>query len=221
MRIVLFIVFAFLAPALASAQDASKPNILVIWGDDIGYWNVSYNNDGMMGYLTPNIDRIANEGMRFTDFYSGAPVCSASRAALLTGSYCDRAGVTDVLFPNRRRQGLHPDEQTVAEVLQGAGYATACIGKWHLGDEPQFLPTRQGFDRYFGIPYSNDMSIARDGKKGPPLMRDEEIVEHPAEHVVGDRPIGEGPGVALGADCGENVHARSLAVQLGGHQSVV
>lgn len=174
------VVLSWLAACVVAQE--KQPNFVLIFTDDQGYQDVGCY--GSPDIATPNLDRMAREGMRFTDFYSGAPVCSASRAALLTGSYCDRVGVTGVFFPNRKRQGLHPDEQTVAEVLKGAGYATACIGKWHLGDEPHFLPTRQGFDRYFGIPYSNDMRIKRDGKSGPPLMRDTEIVEHPANQAT-------------------------------------
>jgi len=158
------------------------PNFVLIFTDDQGYQDVGCF--GSPKIKTPNLDRMAAEGRRFTDFYVGAPVCSASRASLMTGCYCARVSVTGVFFPNRSRRGLHPDEITVAEVLKSKGYATACVGKWHLGDEPPFLPTRQGFDSYFGIPYSNDMSITRGDKKGPPLMRNEEIVEHPAQQAT-------------------------------------
>ena len=97
-------------------------------------------------------------GMRFTDFYVASPVCSASRAALLTGCYPYRVGVPKVFFPNRGHQGLDPKHVTMAEMLKSVGYATAAVGKWHLGDEVEFLPTNQGFDSYYGIPYSNDMT---------------------------------------------------------------
>lgn len=162
-----------------AAEPDRPPNFVIIFTDDQGYQDVGCF--GSPDIKTPNLDRMAAEGVKFTDFYVGAPVCSASRATLMTGCYCARVSVTGVFFPNRRRQGLHPDEITIAEVLKPCGYATACVGKWHLGDEKPFLPTRQGFDSYFGIPYSNDMSIERDGHRGPPLMRDEQIVEHPAE----------------------------------------
>ncbi|NQU20436.1 MAG: sulfatase [Candidatus Nealsonbacteria bacterium] len=165
-----------------STAAEKPPNFVLIFADDQGYQDVGCF--GSPKIKTPALDRMAKEGRRFTDFYSAAPVCSASRAALMTGCYCARVGVTGVFFPNRSRQGLNPDEVTVAEVLKTRGYATACVGKWHLGDEKQFLPTRQGFDSYFGIPYSNDMSITRDGRRGPPLMRDEEIVEHPADQTT-------------------------------------
>jgi len=158
------------------------PNFVLIFTDDQGYQDIGCF--GSPKIKTPNLDRMAEEGMRFTDFYCGAPVCSASRAALMTGCYCARVSVTGVFFPNRSHRGLNPEEITVAEVLKTRGYATACVGKWHLGDEKVFLPTRQGFDSYFGIPYSNDMSITRDGRRGPPLMRDEEIVEHPAQQAT-------------------------------------
>jgi arylsulfatase A-like enzyme len=141
--------------------------------------------------------------MRFTVFYSNCPVCSGSRAALLTGCHYQRVSMNPVLFPNAKI-GLHPDEVTIAEVLKAQGYATACIGKWHLGHLPQFLPTRQGFDYYYGIPYSNDMSIdpamklaadvvLREGmtpqriaseppkRNWVPLMRGEEVIEYPAD----------------------------------------
>ena len=184
------VTLALLAGGLAVGQPASAkddatkklPNFVLMFTDDQGYQDIGCF--GSPDIKTPNLDKMAEEGMKFTDFYVGAPVCSASRASLMTGCYCARVGVTGVFFPNRSRRGLHPDETTVAEVLKTKGYATACIGKWHLGDEKPFLPTRQGFDSYFGIPYSNDMRIKRGGKSGPPLMRDEEIVEHPADQAT-------------------------------------
>jgi len=162
--------------------------------DDQGYQDVGCF--GSPNISTPNLDRMANEGMRFTDFYSAASICSPSRAALLTGCYPPRVGITKVLFPNDRI-GLNPDEVTIADVLKARGYATACIGKWHLGHLPEFLPTRNGFDYYFGIPYSNDMDKV-EGKNqdldrawwerditpwNVPLMRNEEIIERPAKQT--------------------------------------
>ena len=143
------------------ASAASKPNIIIINVDDLGYADIGpYGSDND----TPHLDRMAREGRKLTSHYA-APVCSPSRAALMTGCYPKRAlPVPHVLFP-AAAVGLHPDERTVAEVLKDAGYATACIGKWHLGDQPEFLPTRQGFDYYFGLPYSNDMGPAADGAK--------------------------------------------------------
>jgi arylsulfatase A len=149
--------------APASAPGA-KPNFIVINIDDLGYADIGpYGSDNR----TPHLDRMAAEGRLLTSHYA-APVCSPSRAALLTGCYPKRAlPIPHVLFP-AGAVGLHPDEVTIADVLKQAGYATACIGKWHLGDQPEFLPTRQGFDYYFGIPYSNDMGPAADGAKSNP-----------------------------------------------------
>ena len=134
---------------------------------------------------TPNLDRLANEGMKLTSFYA-APLCTPSRAALLTGSYPKRVGLATgswhvVLMPGDEH-GLHPDEVTIAELMKTAGYRTACIGKWHLGDQPEFLPTRHGFDYYYGLPYSNDM--IPDNPLTPirnypplPLLRGEEVLK--------------------------------------------
>ena len=158
-----------------------KPNFIIIFTDDQGYQDIGCFGSPLI--RTPNLDRMAAEGMKFTDFYVAASVCSPSRAALLTGCYPPRVGVTRVLFP-RDNIGLHPDEITVADILKAQGYATACVGKWHLGHLPQFLPMRQGFDSYYGIPYSNDMRIKRGDKSGPPLMRNEDIIEHPANQAT-------------------------------------
>ena len=174
---------AALAP-LANAADATsrKPNFVIILADDLGYADLGCF--GSATIATPHLDRMAAEGTRFTDFYSASPVCTPTRAGLLTGCYPARVGLArGVLFPNAQT-GLNPDEVTVADMLKPLGYATACIGKWHLGDAPQFLPTKQGFDYYFGIPYSNDMRLNRDGKVGPPLMRNDQIIEHPANQAT-------------------------------------
>jgi arylsulfatase A len=139
-----------------------KPNFVVINIDDLGYADVGPFGSSLN--RTPNLDRMAEEGRKLTSFYA-APVCSPSRAALMTGCYPKRAlSIPHVLFP-AYDHGLSPEEITVAELLKQLGYATACIGKWHLGDQPEFLPTRQGFDYYFGLPYSNDMGPAEDGVK--------------------------------------------------------
>jgi len=137
------------APSPASAQ--SKPNILVIMGDDIGYWNLGYNNRGMMGYGTPNIDRIAREGMTFTDYYAQQS-CTAGRAAFITGQAPIRTGLTKVGIPGSPI-GLQPEDPTLAELLKPQGYATGQFGKNHLGDRNEFLPTRHGFDEFFGNLY--------------------------------------------------------------------
>lgn len=147
-------------PWLAGAAD--RPNFIVITIDDLGYADIG--PFGSTEHRTPHLDRMAREGRRLTSFYA-APVCSPSRAALLTGSYPKRAlPIPHVLFP-AGAVGLNPKEITVAEVLKDAGYATACIGKWHLGDQPGLLPVDQGFDYYLGIPYSNDMGTAPEGSK--------------------------------------------------------
>jgi len=158
-----------------------KPNFVVIFTDDQGYQDIGVFGAPLI--KTPNLDKMAAEGRKFTDFYVAASVCSPSRAALLTGCYPPRVGVTRVLFP-RDNTGLNPKEVTIADVLKRRGYATACIGKWHLGHLPEFLPRQQGFDYYYGIPYSNDMRIKRGDKSGPPVVRNEEIVEHPADQAM-------------------------------------
>ena len=138
---------------MAVAIAAPKPNVIVIFTDDQGYGDLGCY--GSPNIETPNIDRMASEGIRFTSFYA-APFCGPSRAQLMTGCYHARVSHSHNEGPGAPT-GLHPDEITVAEVLKGAGYTTMHIGKWHLGDAPQFLPTRQGFDRFFGLPFSNDM----------------------------------------------------------------
>jgi arylsulfatase A-like enzyme len=137
----------------ASAEQA--PNVVIILTDDQGYQDVGVY--GAEGYATPNLDQMAAEGMRFTSFYMAASACTPSRAALMTGSYPTRVGIPGVLMPGST-VGLNPEEVTIAELVKEEGYATAAVGKWHLGDHPKFLPTNHGFDHYFGIPYSNDMS---------------------------------------------------------------
>ena len=138
----------------SSGQKTKKPNFVVIFCDDAGYADVGCF--GAKGFETPNLDRMAAEGMRFTDFYAASALCSPSRAALMTGCYPPRVGIPRVLFPGSK-DGLNPDETTIAELLKPRGYATACFGKWHLGHHQKFLPTHHGFDEYFGLPYSNDM----------------------------------------------------------------
>lgn len=151
-----FMVFLLFAMSIQQLQAQSKilPNIIVIFMDDMGYGDLgSY---GAIGYKTPHLDKMAAEGMRFTNFYSAQPICTASRAGLITGCYPNRIGLTGALFPNSKI-GLNKDEETIGEVLKKKNYKTAIIGKWHLGDRKEFLPLQHGFDEYFGIPYSNDM----------------------------------------------------------------
>ena len=193
---------AIAAQLSAASEPVHKPNLIIIFTDDQGYEDLGCY--GSPKIKTPHIDKMANEGMRFTDFYSANSVCSPSRAALLTGCYPTRIGIPDVLFPHHDT-GLNPDETTIADVLKAKGYATQCIGKWHIGHKPDFLPTRQGFDAFYGLPYSNDMTLDpkaqfadhiqfREGqsletikvkknlkKDWVPLMRDEEVVEYPVD----------------------------------------
>ncbi len=182
-------IFAALLLGLAACRSAGAatepPNIVLIVCDNLGYGDVGCY--GSTVHRTPRLDRMAAEGMRFTHFYVTSGVCTPSRASLVTGCYPRRVNmhVSDtggkVLQPVSPK-GLHPDEITVAETLKAAGYATSIIGKWHLGDQPEFLPTRQGFDEYLGIPYSDDMT-QREGKPWPPLplMRNETVIEAPAD----------------------------------------
>ncbi len=181
--LLLWLVVLGLATVLPAAEAERAPNFVIIYCDDLGY-----NDIGPFGstkHRTPNLDRMAEEGRRFTDFYVTSGVCSPSRSSLMTGCYPKRVGLHQnekgqwVLFPGNHR-GLNPDEITIAEVLKKQGYATAIVGKWHLGDQPRFLPTRQGFDSYFGIPYSNDMGrLPYTNAKYPPLplMRNEKVIE--------------------------------------------
>lgn len=140
--------------AFQQTSHIDKPNVVIIFCDDVGYADVGVF--GAKGYKTPHIDRMAAEGVKFTDFYAAAPSCTPSRAALMTGCYPQRVGLPNVIGPNSK-VGISNSEKTIAEILKPLGYATACYGKWHLGDSPKFLPTRNGFDEYFGLPYSNDM----------------------------------------------------------------
>jgi len=163
-------------------QKERKPNFVVIFCDDLGYGDVGCF--GSKKHRTPNIDAMAKEGVRLTSFYVTSGVCTPSRSSLMTGCYPRRVNMhVDarggwVLFP-RGSKGLNPKEITIAEVLKKQGYATGIVGKWHLGDQKRFLPTRQGFDSYFGIPYSNDMGIGNGRRNYPPLplLRNETVIE--------------------------------------------
>ena len=171
----------------ANLVSAAPPNLVLIFCDDLGYGDLSCY--GSEKNPTPAIDALAEQGMRFTQFYSSSPVCTPSRASLMTGCYAQRVGMQEdatghwVLIP-RSRRGLDPKEVTFAEALKAEGYATACIGKWHLGDQPEHLPTRHGFDRYFGIPYSNDMQHKGRGDPPLPLMDNETVIEAPVDQVT-------------------------------------
>ena len=180
---------------------ASDPNFVIIFADDQGYGDLSCF--GSETIKTPNVDRLAEEGRKFTSFMVASPVCTPSRAALLTGCYPKRVGMHQhVLFPTSTK-GLNPSEHTIADHLKSQGYATACFGKWHLGHHPEVLPTSNGFDTYLGIPYSNDMNHPDNKGKpqgGPagmdilwkdpestltkwktPLIKNEEIIELPVD----------------------------------------
>jgi arylsulfatase A-like enzyme len=192
------ICLAFLSLSVRG-QESSKPNFVVIFCDDLGYGDLScFGNPSIK---TPYLDRMAAEGQKWTQFYVASPVCTPSRAGLLTGRYPIRNGMTSakrvVLFPDSAK-GLAPSEVTIAEVLREKEYATAAVGKWHLGHLPKFLPTNQGFDSYYGIPYSNDMDrvadapnyreMANDPNWYPdtnsynvPLMDGEKVIERPAD----------------------------------------
>ena len=131
---------------------AKKPNILILWGDDIGWWNISYNSRGQMGYRTPNIDRVANEGVAFTDYYAQQS-CTAGRAAFITGQNPIRTGLTKVGMPGADQSACMQDDPTMAELLKPMGYATGQFGKNHFGDRDEHLPTMHGFDEFFGNLY--------------------------------------------------------------------
>jgi arylsulfatase A len=172
------------------AAGAPRPNLIVINIDDLGYAEIGPFNGRNR---TPELDRMAREGRKLTSHYA-APVCSPSRAALMTGSYAKRAlPIRLVLFP-ASAFGLNPAELTVAEILKEAGYTTAMIGKWHLGDQPEFLPTRQGFETFYGLPYSNDMGPAADGIKSnrgaqPPVPRAGEASQPPLPLLENEKVI--------------------------------
>lgn len=191
---------AALFNCVGTAQ-ASNPNFVIIFADDQGYGDLSCFGSETID--TPNVDRLAQEGRKFTSFMVASPVCTPSRAALLTGCYPKRVGMHQhVLFPTSTK-GLNPSEHTIADHLKSQGYATACFGKWHLGHHPEVLPTSNGFDTYLGIPYSNDMNHPDNKGKpkgGPagmdilwkdpestltkwktPLIKDEEIIELPVD----------------------------------------
>ena len=199
-----YLLCLFIGSFLVNALFSKSPNFIIIFTDDQGFEDIGCF--GSPKIKTPHLDKLAAEGRKFTSFYSANSVCSPSRASLLTGCYPVRVSIPGVLFP-RHEIGLNPDEITIADLLKSKGYATSCIGKWHIGHKPKFLPTRQGFDSYYGIPYSNDMTIdpeanlaadikLREGftlerirnekpkKDFVPLMRNEEVIEYPCDQTT-------------------------------------
>jgi len=168
------------SPGPSLAQPASKPNFILILADDMGYGDIA--PFGSAENRTPNLDRMEHEGMKFTSFYA-APVCTPSRAQILTGCYAKRVSLPQVIMPDCPI-GLSPKEHCIAELLKQQGYATIAIGKWHVGDQPAFLPTQHGFDSYFGLPYSNDMGgptnrarAVREHRPPLPLVQNDQVIE--------------------------------------------
>ena len=197
---IILVAFAIAMMETKLSSAAERPNVVVIFIDDMGFGDVGFN--GATGPRTPNLDLMAAEGTRFDHFYVGCAVCSGSRTSLMTGCHYQRLSMNAVLFPHSDH-GLHPSEVTIADMLSDTGYRTACVGKWHLGHLPPCLPTNQGFETYYGVPYSNDMWIdpaneladdilVREGltleevkaghkkKNLVPLMRGEKVIEYPA-----------------------------------------
>ncbi|MCP4509830.1 MAG: sulfatase-like hydrolase/transferase, partial [Fuerstiella sp.] len=184
----------YLAVVAPTATLGARPNFVVIFCDNLGYGDIE--PFGSTVHRTPHLNRMAREGCRFTHFCVTAGVCTPSRSSIMTGCYSQRVGMHDnprdgqVLRPVSP-YGLNPDEITIAEVLREKGYATGIFGKWHLGDQAKFLPTRQGFDEFFGIPYSDDMTRAvglrlgerLQGESWPelPLMKNEQVIDAPVD----------------------------------------
>ena len=173
-------------PADDRNDSGRPPNVVLFFVDNLG--NGDLGCCGSKLHRTPHIDRLAREGTRFTSFYVASGVCTPSRAALLTGCYPRRinlhvSGSNSAVLSPLDTKGLSPDETTLPEVLKQAGYATAAFGKWHLGDQPPFLPTRQGFDTFFGIPYSDDMTKDKQPDQWPelPLLQDDRVIEAPVD----------------------------------------
>ena len=175
-RILLILALTSLVFRVHGQKNDRLPNIIIIYIDDMGYGDISPYNDQIT--YTPNFQWLADNGLTLTDFYVSQAVCSASRTSLLTGCYSNRLGIHGALFPNSKI-GLNPAEITIADMLKTKGYRTKAIGKWHLGSQKEFLPTRQGFDEYYGIPYSNDMWSKNTSRSFPPLpiLENETIID--------------------------------------------
>lgn len=181
-KTILFLIGCLFSQVVCS-QDKSTPNIILIFLDDMG--NGDLGVSGALEYQTPNIDRLAQNGIRFTNFLSAQAVCSASRAAILSGCYPNRIGISGALFP-RSKIGLNSDELILPELLKQKGYATSIIGKWHLGDSREFLPKQHGFDEFLGLPYSNDMWPV--GYQGEPATDWRKDAFPPLYIIEGDEP---------------------------------
>ncbi len=179
MRLLVFLTFIFGSSFILAGEDR-KPNVVIIFIDDQGYYDLGCY--GATEVKTPRIDQLATEGIRFTDYYAAAPICSPSRAGLLTGAYPRRIGMETWVQRADSTRGIHPDEVTLAELFKANGYATACVGKWHMGDKDPFVPMAQGFDYHFGM-YSNldPVETVYFGEEGVPILRNGEIVKRPAD----------------------------------------
>jgi len=175
MRRVALLIFVVLIWSAQVTRAAERPNIIFILVDDLGYYDLGcYGGDE---FDTPRIDRMAREGIRLSDYYAAAPICSPSRAGILTGCYPRRVGLATWVQRADSNIGIHPDELTLAELFKAEGYATACVGKWHLGFKPPFLPRRQGFDHYFGLLHNLDHveTVYFEKQGGVPLIRNGKV----------------------------------------------
>lgn len=182
--------FVSSVPAIGqSLPKPQTPNVVLIFMDDLGYGDLSCY--GALQYKTPNLDRLASQGVRFTNFVSAQAVCSASRAGILTGCYPNRVGISGALMPDAKI-GLNPEEETIPEVLKKRNYKTAAVGKWHLGHLRDFLPLQQGFDEYLGLPYSNDMwPVNYDGKPAMADKNDRKFNYPPLPLIDGNEKVRE------------------------------
>ena len=181
MRHLYYLFTALLVIILIPASSAAeRPNVVIIFIDDQGYYDLGCY--GATEVKTPRIDQLAEGGIRFTDYYAAAPICSPSRAGLLTGAYPRRVGMETWVQRADSNRGIHPDEVTIAELFKANGYATGCIGKWHIGDKEPFVPMAQGFDYHYGM-YSNldPVETVYFGDEGVPILRNGEVVRRPAE----------------------------------------
>lgn len=191
LRIVSAVVLCLISVSLTRAADMAKPNVVLILADDLGFGDLGVQ--GAVDFKTPHIDQLAREGRRFTNFYVAQPVCTASRAALMTGCYANRVGLSGALN-HTSNIGINADEFLLPELFRNQGYATSILGKWHLGHRNQFLPTRNGFHEFFGIPYSNDNGPLHPVIRGIPplpLYENESVIEQDPDQSQFTRRITE------------------------------